>query len=164
VSGGVCVAAGNEVGQGSPEDLSGYLNMDGQRLDIKTQKIDAFTLKSVLQGQKVNIMDLNIQVTPQAVLKGNGWVDVAGRQFNGDLSTRDFPLTALHFLNISPHQTFKTLIIADNDNKLAVAIVPVSHQLDLKSVAQALGTKKSQWQMPPKPKKPQAIYSAASVR
>jgi Cys-tRNA(Pro)/Cys-tRNA(Cys) deacylase len=49
-------------------------------------------------------------------------------------------------LTISPDQVFKTLLISTaaniNNNQLAVAIIPVSHQLNLKSAAKALGVKK----------------------
>ena len=59
-----------------------------------------------------------------------------------DSAASSYGEEAANLLNISPHQAFKTLVIADNDNKLAVAIVPVSHQLDLKSVAKVLRAKK----------------------
>ena len=53
---------------------------------------------------------------------------------------------ASNALNISPHRVFKTLLVscdpADPSKKLAVAIVPVSHQLNLKATAKSLKTKK----------------------
>jgi len=50
---------------------------------------------------------------------------------------------ASFLLDISPQQVFKTLLVSTNTNQLAVAIIPVSHQLNLKSVAKALSTKKA---------------------
>jgi len=50
---------------------------------------------------------------------------------------------ASKLLGIAPEQVFKTLLIACSaTEQLAVAILPVSHQLNLKSVAKALGFKK----------------------
>ena len=46
-------------------------------------------------------------------------------------------------LGISPLQVFKTLVISTNSKQLAIAIIPVSHQLNLKSAAKALNAKKA---------------------
>ena len=45
-------------------------------------------------------------------------------------------------LGIDMQRVFKTLVVSQSDDKLAVGIVPVSHQLDLKRFAKAAGTKK----------------------
>ena len=54
---------------------------------------------------------------------------------------------AADLLNMPEEQVFKTLVIScdpsDNSKKLAIAIVPVSHQLDLKALAKFLNTKKT---------------------
>jgi len=54
---------------------------------------------------------------------------------------------AATLLNQSPNQVFKTLVVStdpkDNSQQLAVAIVPVSHQLDLKALAKSLKAKKA---------------------
>jgi len=49
---------------------------------------------------------------------------------------------AASLLGISTQQVFKTLLVSTGNKQLAVAIVPASHQLNLKSVAKALGVKK----------------------
>lgn len=46
-------------------------------------------------------------------------------------------------LNIPNHRIFKTLMVAIDSSQLAVAVIPVSSQLNLKSVAAALGVKKA---------------------
>ena len=47
-------------------------------------------------------------------------------------------------LDLPPEQVFKTLVIsADSHPKLIVAIVPVSHQLNLKAIAKAFKSKKA---------------------
>jgi len=50
---------------------------------------------------------------------------------------------AATLLGVDPHKVFKTLIVSINTNQLAVAIVPVSHQLNLKAIAKILGAKKA---------------------
>lgn len=48
---------------------------------------------------------------------------------------------AADVLGVEPERIFKTLVVSDG-KQLAVAIVPVAHQLDLKAMAHALGLKK----------------------
>jgi Cys-tRNA(Pro)/Cys-tRNA(Cys) deacylase len=55
-------------------------------------------------------------------------------------SLRDFGLEAADKLGLDPEQVFKTLLVTA-DGAQAVAIVPVSEKLSLKSVGKALGAK-----------------------
>lgn len=62
---------------------------------------------------------------------------------SGDGSSRHaFGLEAAEALGVSPSQIFKTLM-ASCDDRLAVAVVPVSASLDLKAFASALGAKRA---------------------
>jgi Cys-tRNA(Pro)/Cys-tRNA(Cys) deacylase len=55
-------------------------------------------------------------------------------------SSRDFGVEAAEKLGLDPDQVFKTLLVTA-DGRHAVAIVPVSGKLSLKSVGKALGAK-----------------------
>jgi len=81
-------------------------------------------------------------MTPAVAAAKKAGIQFTLHEYLHDSAASSYGEEAAKLLNISPHQAFKTLIIADNDNKLAVAIVPVSHQLDLKSVAKVLRAKK----------------------
>ena len=70
-------------------------------------------------------------------------------QYQHDANAASYGEEAAEKLNIKAAQVFKTLVInidnnAKNTNSLAVAIVPVTHQLNLKACAKALGVKKIQ--------------------
>ena len=46
-------------------------------------------------------------------------------------------------LGVDPDRVFKTLVAAGDDGRLAVAVLPVSAQLDLKRFAKVLGARKA---------------------
>ncbi|WP_445000315.1 Cys-tRNA(Pro) deacylase [Halomonas mongoliensis] len=50
---------------------------------------------------------------------------------------------AARALGLSPDEVFKTLLAKLDDGRLAVAIVPVSGQLDLKALARAAGARRA---------------------
>jgi len=64
-------------------------------------------------------------------------------EYDVDASLRDFGLEASARLGLDPDQVFKTLVVTTDAGE-AVAIVPVSGKLALKSVAQALGAKRAE--------------------
>ncbi|MBF7690573.1 MULTISPECIES: Cys-tRNA(Pro) deacylase [Acinetobacter] len=56
-------------------------------------------------------------------------------------ATNSYGLEAVEKLGLQPEEVFKTLLITDG-KQFYVSVLPVSHQLNLKKVAQALGCKK----------------------
>jgi Cys-tRNA(Pro)/Cys-tRNA(Cys) deacylase len=62
--------------------------------------------------------------------------------YEHDPSATSYGLEAAEVLGLDPDQVFKTLFV-EVDGRLAVGIVPVSCQLDLKAVAAAVGGKKA---------------------
>ncbi len=59
-----------------------------------------------------------------------------------DPAAASYGLEAAEVLGIDPKRVFKTLMV-EVEGKLAVAVVPVSGNLDLKAAAAALGSKKA---------------------
>jgi Cys-tRNA(Pro)/Cys-tRNA(Cys) deacylase len=64
------------------------------------------------------------------------------RPYAHDPKAPSFGLEAAAALGVSPHRVFKTLL-AEVDGRLAVAVVPVSGTLDLKSMALAMHGKRA---------------------
>jgi Cys-tRNA(Pro)/Cys-tRNA(Cys) deacylase len=62
------------------------------------------------------------------------------RVYDHDPSAASFGLEAASALGVDPQRVLKTLLV-DTSRGLAVGIVPVAGQLDLKSLAAALGVK-----------------------
>lgn len=65
------------------------------------------------------------------------------RQYAHDNSSASYGEEAAIALGLSPAQVFKTLLATLDDGRLAVAIVPVSGQLDLKALARVAGARKA---------------------
>jgi len=64
-------------------------------------------------------------------------------QYDHDPSSQSYGDEASDKLNISADRVFKTLVASLDGKQLAVAVVPVSGQVNLKAFASALGAKKS---------------------
>lgn len=64
------------------------------------------------------------------------------REYAHDPRATDFGAEAARELGVEPSRVFKTLL-ADVDGSLAVGIVPVTGQLDLKALAAALGARRA---------------------
>jgi len=68
-------------------------------------------------------------------------------EYTHDPSTDSYGHEAVSHLNVEANRVFKTLVVStdtDNAKQLAIAIVPVSDQLDLKAVAKSMKVKKVQ--------------------
>ena len=63
-------------------------------------------------------------------------------KYEHDTNTASYGLEAAEKLELDVDKVFKTLVVCDDNKKLAVAIVPVSHKLSEKKMAKALGVKK----------------------
>lgn len=64
-------------------------------------------------------------------------------QFDAEGHAGHYGQSAAAVLKQDEHQVFKTLMVNLDNQQLAVAMVPVSHQLNLKAVARALGARKA---------------------
>src|SRR3954462_12062222 len=63
------------------------------------------------------------------------------RSYEHDPATTTYGVEAAQALGVEPGRVFKTLLV-DTGSGLAVGVVPVDRQLDLKAMSTALGTKK----------------------
>ncbi|WP_224769426.1 Cys-tRNA(Pro) deacylase [Nocardioides ochotonae] len=76
--------------------------------------------------------------TPATTALTRAGVSFTLHPYEHDPRAESYGLEAADALGLDPAQVFKTLM-ADVDGQLAVAVVPVSGQLDLKALARALG-------------------------
>jgi Cys-tRNA(Pro)/Cys-tRNA(Cys) deacylase len=79
--------------------------------------------------------------TPATVALTAAGVAFTQHVYEHDPAARSFGLEAAEVLGLPPEQVFKTLVV-DTGAGLAVAVVPVAGQLDLKAMATALGVKR----------------------
>jgi Cys-tRNA(Pro)/Cys-tRNA(Cys) deacylase len=63
-------------------------------------------------------------------------------EYSHDPASHSYGLEAAEKLALNPAQVFKTLVVAHEPKGLAVAVVPVAGQLNLKAMAKALNVKK----------------------
>ena len=80
--------------------------------------------------------------TPATTALTAAGVPYTVRGYEHDPSTTAYGMEAAEALEVDPARVFKTLLV-DTGSALAVAIVPVDRQLDLKAVSAALGAKKA---------------------
>lgn len=80
--------------------------------------------------------------TPATVALTRAGIAFTLHGYAHDPQTASYGLEAASALGLNPARVFKTLM-ASVDGRLAVAIVPVAGQLDLKALARALGASKA---------------------
>ena len=80
--------------------------------------------------------------TPAMVVLTRAGVAYTVHPYEHDPRATSYGLEAAAALGVAPERVFKTLV-AEVDGRLAVAVVPVTGQLDLKALAAALGGKKA---------------------
>jgi Cys-tRNA(Pro)/Cys-tRNA(Cys) deacylase len=86
--------------------------------------------------------------TPATVALARAGIAFTVHAYEHDPRTAAFGLEAAEKLGLDPERVFKTLL-ANVDGSLAVGIVPVAMQLDLKALAEALGGKRAEMADPP---------------
>jgi Cys-tRNA(Pro)/Cys-tRNA(Cys) deacylase len=82
-------------------------------------------------------------MTPAITVLKKAKIPYRMHAYQHDSGSSSFGDEAAWKLGIEHARVFKTLVVETDDNQFAVGIVPVSHHLDLKLFAQALGTKKA---------------------
>ena len=83
--------------------------------------------------------------TPATVFLDTQGIGYQSYPYDHDPGAESFGLEAADKLGLEPEVVFKTLMarLDDDRGELVVAIVPVTHQLDLKALARAAGAKRS---------------------
>ena len=83
-----------------------------------------------------------LQGTPATAALAAAGVPFVAHPYSHDPAAASYGLEAAEVLGVDPARVFKTLMV-DVDGRLAVGVVPVSGNLDLKAMAAALGGKKA---------------------
>lgn len=82
-------------------------------------------------------------MTPAIVLARSAGIDFEIHEYSHDAGSGGYGEEAASKLQVDPARVFKTLVTRLDTGALAVGIVPVSAQLNLKRMAQAAGAKKA---------------------
>lgn len=80
--------------------------------------------------------------TPAVTVAARSGVDFEIHRYDHDPDEPSYGEEAAEMLGVEPDRVYKTLVVLVDD-RLAVAVVPVSGELDLKKLAAALGARKA---------------------
>lgn len=80
-------------------------------------------------------------MTPACKLLKSKKIEYSIHEYEHDINAQSFGLEAAEKLGLNMTEVFKTLMVTDDKNYF-IAILPVSHQLNLKKVASAFSCKK----------------------
>ncbi len=85
-------------------------------------------------------------MTPAIKLAKKSGIEFKLHEYLHDPTSQSYGEEAAKLLGLNPAQVFKTLLVSLNSqpNNLAVAVIPVSHQLSLKAIAKSLNAKKAE--------------------
>lgn len=81
--------------------------------------------------------------TPATVALDRAGIAYQLRGYDHDPRATSYGIEAAVALGVEPARVFKTLLVQVDDRALAVGIVPVDRQLDLKAIAAAVGGKRA---------------------
>ena len=81
-------------------------------------------------------------MTPAIILLEQKHINFTVLSYEHDATATQFGLEVVEKLTLNAEQVFKTLVLEASNNKLVVAIIPVSQQVNLKQLAKACGVKK----------------------
>ena len=82
-------------------------------------------------------------MTPAILRAKKAKISYRVHEYDHDPDSRAYGEEAAEKLGVDPGRLFKTLVVACGGRDLAVAVVPVATQLDLKRFARAMGAKKA---------------------
>ncbi len=81
-------------------------------------------------------------MTPAILVARKAGIAHAIHEYSHDPQAASFGEEAADKLGVDRRRVFKTLVVVAGSRSLAVAVVPIARQLDLKLMAKALGQKK----------------------
>lgn len=82
-------------------------------------------------------------MTPAITVARKSAINFHLHEYSHDPSHSSYGLEAAEKLSVAPARVFKTLVVKLDRNELAVGVVPVTSQLNMKMMAKALGSKKA---------------------